>query len=33
HLAARGLSVFDVAPGRVGKDLEQWQGICNWLNK
>jgi chromosome partitioning protein len=33
HLAARGLSVFDVSPGRVGKDLEQWQGICDWLNK
>lgn len=31
HLAARGLTVFDVAPGRVEKDLEQWQGICGWL--
>ncbi|MES2282174.1 MAG: ParA family protein [Pseudomonadota bacterium] len=33
HLAARGLSVFDVSPGRVGKDLEQWQGICQWLDR
>ncbi|HRN76812.1 ParA family protein [Ottowia sp.] len=31
HLAARGLTVFDVAPGRVARDLEQWQGICRWL--
>ena len=33
HLAARGLTVFDVAPGRVERDLEQWQGICRWLDK
>lgn len=33
HLAARGLTLFDVAPGRVEKDLEQWQGICEWLAK
>ena len=32
HLAARGLSLFDVAPSRVEKDLEQWRGICDWLN-
>ena len=32
HLAARGLTVFDVAPSRVEKDLEQWQGICRWLD-
>ena len=31
HLAARGLTIFDVAPGRVEKDLEQWRGICDWL--
>ena len=31
HLAARGLSLFDVAPGRVDKDLVQWVGICEWL--
>lgn len=33
HLAARGLTLFDVAPGRVEKDLEQWQSICEWINK
>ncbi len=33
HLAARGLSVFDVAPGRVQKDLEQWANICAWLDR
>ena len=33
HLAARGLTLFDVAPGRVEKDLQQWQGICQWLSK
>ena len=32
HLAARGLTVFDVTPGRVEKDLEQWQSISNWLD-
>ena len=33
HLAARGLTLFDVAPGRFEKDLEQWQAICRWLDK
>lgn len=33
HLAARGLTLFDVAPGRVAKDLGQWQGICDWLDQ
>lgn len=32
HMAARGLTLFDLAPARVGKDLEQWQGICRWLD-
>jgi chromosome partitioning protein len=32
HLAARGLTLFDVAPGRVTRDLEQWDGICRWLD-
>lgn len=32
HLAARGLTVFDVSPSRVEKDLQQWQGICDWLD-
>jgi len=33
HLAARGLSLFDVAPGRVEKDLAQWDGICGWIGQ
>jgi chromosome partitioning protein len=32
HLAARGLTLFDVAPGRVERDLPQWEGICRWLD-
>ncbi len=31
HLAARGLSLWDVAPSRVERDIEQWQPIVNWL--
>lgn len=33
HLAARGLTLFDVAPGRVDKDLQQWHAICDWLDR
>ena len=33
HLAARGLTLFDVAPGRVERDLGQWESICRWLDK
>ncbi len=32
HLAAHGLTLFDVAPGRFEKDLAQWQPICEWLD-
>lgn len=32
HLTARGLTLFDVVPSRVDKDLEQWQSICKWLD-
>lgn len=32
HLAAHGLTLFDVAPSRVEKDLAQWQAICKWLD-
>ena len=32
HLAARGLTLFDVAQGRVEKDLEQWAELCRWLD-
>ena len=31
ELAARGLSLWDIAPGRVARDLEQWQQLCAWL--
>ena len=30
HLAARGLTLWDVAPGRVEKDLVQWQPLVRW---
>ncbi|MES2188020.1 MAG: ParA family protein [Pseudomonadota bacterium] len=32
HLAARGLTLFDVTPGRVEKDLAQWKPLCDWLD-
>ena len=32
HLAARGLTLFDVAPSRVERDLEQWREICRWID-
>ena len=31
HLAARGLTLWDVAPGRVERDLDQWQPLVGWL--
>ncbi len=33
HLAARGLTLFDVAPGKVEKDLQQWEGLRRWLDR
>ena len=32
QLAAHGLTVFDVAPGRVERDLALWRPICQWLD-
>jgi chromosome partitioning protein len=32
QLAAHGLTVFDLAPERVQRDLSQWQPICRWLD-
>ncbi len=32
QLAARGLTLFDLAPERVQRDLAQWQAICDWLD-
>jgi chromosome partitioning protein len=31
QLAARGASLWDVAPSRVERDLQQWQPLCEWL--
>lgn len=32
HLAARGLTLFDVQPSQVSRDLQQWKAICDWLD-
>ena len=32
HLAARGLTLWDVAPGRVARDLAQWQPLLDWVS-
>jgi chromosome partitioning protein len=32
HLAARGLTLWDVTPGRVERDLEQWRPLVEWLH-
>ena len=32
HLAARGLTLWDVAPGRFERDLAQWQPILDWAD-
>ena len=31
QLVAHGLTLWDVAPSRVLRDLEQWQPLLNWL--
>ena len=31
HMAAHGLSLFDLHRSKVEKDLAQWQPICDWL--
>jgi len=33
HMAAHGLSLFDLAPSKVEKDLAQWSSICRWIDK
>ena len=33
HMAAHGLSMFDITPSQVEKDLELWEPICHWLDK
>ncbi len=32
QLAAQGLTLWDVAPGRVARDREQWQPLLDWLD-
>ena len=31
HLAARGATLWDIAPSRAERDLGQWQPILDWL--
>lgn len=33
QLSARGLTLWDVAPGRVARDLAQWQPLLDWLDE
>jgi chromosome partitioning protein len=33
QLAARGLTLWDVAPSRVERDLEQWQPLKEWIQR
>lgn len=32
QMAAHGLTIWDAAPSRVEKDVEQWQPLLVWLN-
>jgi chromosome partitioning protein len=33
QLAAHGLTLWDVAPSRVERDLEQWAPLVEWVNR
>lgn len=33
HLAAHGLTLWDVAPSRVVRDLEQWRPLAAWIGR
>jgi chromosome partitioning protein len=33
QLAARGLTLWDVAPSRVERDLAQWQPLLEWIGR
>lgn len=33
QLAAHGLTLWDVAPGKVERDLLQWQNILDWVDQ
>jgi chromosome partitioning protein len=32
QLAAHGLTLWDVAPSRVEKDLAQWESVLGWAD-
>ena len=32
HLAAHGLTLWDVAPSRVERDVAQWEPLLAWVN-
>jgi chromosome partitioning protein len=32
QLAAQGLTLWDVAPGRVARDVEQWHALLEWVD-
>jgi chromosome partitioning protein len=32
QLAARGMTLWDVARSRVARDIAQWQSIIDWIN-
>lgn len=33
QLAAEGQGIFDSSPGRVKRDLEQWESLTHWLDE
>ena len=33
QLAAHGATIWDAAPSRVEKDLEQWQSVLDWVGR
>ena len=33
HMAAQGLSLWDLHPPQVERDLQQWKGITDWLDR
>ena len=33
QLAAHGATIWDVAPSRVDKDLEQWEEVLRWIER
>lgn len=33
HLAAHGATLWDVAPSRVAKDIEQWDRLVRWVQE